>query len=54
VLLDDSQYHTTVIGTTEFASSTLHPDNITQNNVNYSVTGPVIAVVENFNSGNDS
>ena len=54
VVLDDSQYHTTVIGTTEFLSSTLQPDNLTQNNVNYSVTGPTIAVVEDFNSGNDS
>ena len=56
VILDDStsDYGSPVVGTSNFVTSLLQPDNLTQNSVNYSVVGPTIATVEDFNSGNDS
>ena len=56
VILDDSNsdYGSPVVGTSNFVTSLLQPDNLTQNSVNYSVVGPTIATVEDFNSGNDS
>lgn len=55
VEMDDTQYHTNPIqGTTTFHAYVLQPNNITKNNVTYSVTGPTVGIVENFASGNDS
>ena len=55
VEMDDSQYHVDPIqGTTTFYASLLQPDNITKNTVTYSVNGPIVSVIEDFNSSNDS
>lgn len=55
VEMDDSQYHVAPIsGTTTFHAGILLPDNITKNNVLYSVTGPAVSVIEDFNTSNDS
>lgn len=54
VVMDDSQYHVDPIqGTTTFFASLLQPDDITKNNVTYSVNTPIVSVVEDFNTAND-
>ncbi len=53
--MDDGSYHVSPItGTTTFFAKTLQPNNISKNSVSYSVTGPTVSVIENFNSANDS
>jgi|TARA_R110002153_G_scaffold144703_1_gene295936 hypothetical protein len=54
VVMDDGSYHANPItGSTTFFAKTLQPNNISKNSVTYSVTGPTVSVIENFNSAND-
>ena len=54
-VLDDSVYHPDPItGTTTYYAKLLQPNDISKNSVTYSVAGPTVSVIENFNSGNDS
>jgi hypothetical protein len=53
--MDDSLYNPDPItGTTTYYAKVYQPNSITKNTVTYSVAGPTVSVIEDFNSGNDS
>jgi len=53
--MDDSQHNPDLItGTTTYYAKVYQPNSIIKNTVTYSVTGPTVSIIEDFNSGNDS